>query len=447
MPYAKKPLQISIFELASYLKSQLNEGSVMSLTTWLKKNPYFYEKVLENTGELIYGKNRKLLCPPLSKNYAHMGVCADYLMKFELQYQNQGIAVVPTLFAESVFKTCEFNRFVKLDLVVAKRLIDRTKQMKSEFLKTGVLTRDFAKAIIEMSYLDHVGRSGNGYDDVGIEACEEDIQDMLNLHDVMRRFDLSCKHHCIIAPYFAFPNGAEGDFIVDGCLGEMKTSKKLFHDPYQIAQAVSYYLLSEISPIGTTKQIDRIAFYNSRYGCWSYLPVDKIKNKNYLSEILENQIQTLPIKFDKKDSRLDPQICDQPPNIIDSLDRQITEEAKNHKSIISDGLWIGGINCQCYIDQVLDEEEIKIASLLNNKFNFTEYDAILGACVLSPEAIDKFKASDDTRNVIYLKNFLNQIKSQKFSMFGFCPLDEFISLQGSSKTFEFYNYIGSEDIY
>lgn len=245
----------------------------MSLTQWAEWdkdlfNAYFEKPKLNISGDL--------LAPPLNTHYGTIGTAFDYLMRIKLYLHNYNF--VPQTYKQSEMTISNHGIINAFPLVA--ELGARNKQQRN-FIANFIdrlfdcigTARDIQHLIpdcIILAHIESMYRSGQVFpDSIIFHTDTNDIKDLSNLIDLV---DLKCftsKNKCILNPTFGQSSqdicGADGDFIIDDTLIDIKTTKYLEFTMEQFRQLMGYYILNlrANNPCG---EINNLGIYYSRFG-------------------------------------------------------------------------------------------------------------------------------------------------------------------------------------
>jgi len=253
----------------------------MSLTSLIKNDKNLTAKIKSAFKRPKLDKSKPLLAKPLTKNYGTVGVAFDYLFRFYLEKNNSiNNSNITRWTSESA---C--NYLDDETRIVAESIIADVKKLKNEYIKTGLLSRDLIRQTIRMSYIDPVYRSGFGAEYIGTNADELDIDDIETQFKLIEPGLYKSENVCLLNPTFyeasSLVGGADADFIFDGKLIDIKTTKNLnlkLNDFYQI---IGYLLLYRISGVFCNygiedSEINQLGLYYSRYSYLFLFDVNEI---------------------------------------------------------------------------------------------------------------------------------------------------------------------------
>jgi len=229
---------------------------------------------------------RELLAPPLSKRYTLVGTAFDYLMRFYLKRLNPNamsskwvaeysiISPWSPLMKDVVIdgQTGEIFSHTETELTKkARQIIEHAKTEYSNYLSSGRMTDQLIESTLCLAQLDPIYRAGFVDENLGT-VYEEDADDLRNLIAIVKPDLFKAAHLCLLNPTFGkashLVGGADADLLIDDTIIEIKTTKKLQLQRRNFDQLVAYFVLHEISGIGSLTlkpEISRVAIYFSRH--------------------------------------------------------------------------------------------------------------------------------------------------------------------------------------
>lgn len=253
---------------------------------------------------------------PKTKSYGLIGTAFDYLFRFNLKRLNPAaltkrwvaeIALnllpqdydVEGLKAESkstgtpieVLKEIvglEIKRQPGTLREKVERLIAQAKQVYDAYIHSGIMSGDVIRAAVHLAQIDPIYRAGYIDPNLG-EVDDLVIQELRELIEIVSNEAFIAKDYCLLNPTFGDASlevgGADADFIIDGCLVDIKTIKSARFTRDQFNQLVGYYILHDIGGIDGERNITitSLGVYYSRYGELCTFPVAPLLGKAYSS--------------------------------------------------------------------------------------------------------------------------------------------------------------------
>lgn len=133
-----------------------------------------------------------------------------------------------------------------------KEIIQYSKKVRDEFIKTGKMSSDLYKAVLLLAQVDVIYRAGVVDENLG-NVDEKDIEDLKNLISVAKPEYFKAKKICILNPTFGIASqlvgGADCDLVIDDAIIDIKTTKKLDLTRNYFDQLIGYYILYKIGGI------------------------------------------------------------------------------------------------------------------------------------------------------------------------------------------------------
>jgi len=271
----------------------------MSLTTIITE-PEVRDQLKKLIRRPDFDGGRKLLAPPLTKNYMLVGTAFDYILRFYLKRVNPQAVERGHWVAEwaadctDALTLCPESDSVEIMPELAtspdkhklamqmKRIIDEAKYQLSLCLKTGRITDRLLSSAIQLAKLDGIFRGGlTGQVDLA-DIDERDKDDLRQLVRVIPAGVFKAKAVCVLNPTFGeasgLVGGADADVILDDTLIEIKTTQKCRLLSNHLRQLAGYYCLYRISGVTgvpADKPLRRLGVYFSRYGYLYTVPITK----------------------------------------------------------------------------------------------------------------------------------------------------------------------------
>jgi len=253
---------------------------------------------------------------PKTRSYGLTGTAFDYLFRFKLRRLNPSALtkrwVAETalnslpqdyddeeLKAESKAKGIPVDALKEMiDLGIKKqpsslkerveRLITEAKQVYDEYIRSGIMNDEVVRATVHLAQIDPIYRAGYVDPNLG-QADNLVIQELRELIEIVIDEAFIARDHCLLNPTFGDAShevgGADADFIIDGCLADIKTTKSARFTRDQFNQLIGYYVLHDIGGIDGdySLTVTTLGVYYSRYGELCTFPVAPIIERGYSS--------------------------------------------------------------------------------------------------------------------------------------------------------------------
>lgn len=313
----------------------------MSLTSFLNQKDV-KQKFQQTFPKLVVHTNKKLLAPPVTKNYSLVGTAFDYLMRFYLMHLNpnaitkkwvaeiavefisfwkdgirrdskDGIEVhkaIDELINDKFNDSSEISDEQKMKLqhtmgkygldyeyhweeieftIKGLKIIKLAKRVLSEYMTSGTISEPLLKSAIMLAQLDYYFRSGTKCKNLGIVDMG-DMIDLIKLISIIHPEFLKAREICVLNPTFGkaskLVGGADVDLVIDDMLIDIKTTQNSYLKEDYFHQIIGYYTLYRIGGIdglSSKHKIKRIGIYSSRYAYLHVIEVkDIIDKKTYL---------------------------------------------------------------------------------------------------------------------------------------------------------------------
>ncbi len=279
----------------------------MSLTSFLKN------KDVKDAFKHEFKKPRlklqgELLAPPLTNHYGLVGTAFDYLLRFYIKRINPNaieqhwvseasLHLLEVAYLHDLLEIPEVSPVTQKlkekitenptlsDPIVYKKvkeIIQYSKKVRDEFIKTGKLSPDLYKAVLLLAQVDVIYRAGVVDENLG-NVDEKDIEDLKNLISIAKPEYFKAKKICILNPTFGTASqlvgGADCDLVIDDAIIDIKTTKKLDLTRNYFDQLIGYYILYKIGGINgmpSNCEIKKLGIYFSRYGYLHFIDVRDI---------------------------------------------------------------------------------------------------------------------------------------------------------------------------
>jgi len=290
----------------------------MSLTSFLK------DKDVKDAFKREFKKPRlklqgELLAPPLTNHYGLVGTAFDYLLRFYIKRVNPN-AIERRWVSEASLHLLEMAHLHDLleipevspviqklkekitenptlsDPIVYKKvkeIIQYSKKVRDEFIKTGKMSSDLYKAVLLLAQVDVIYRAGVVDENLG-NVDEKDIEDLKNLISVAKPEYFKAKKICILNPTFGIASqlvgGADCDLVIDDAIIDIKTTKKLDLTRNYFDQLIGYYILYKIGGIDgmpSNCEIKKLGIYFSRYAYLLFIDVRDIIREDTFPNFVE----------------------------------------------------------------------------------------------------------------------------------------------------------------
>jgi len=128
--------------------------------------------------------------------------------------------------------------------------------------------------------IESVYRSGRDFPNTEIFSFDDnDVKDLMNLINIIDYKLFLAKEQCILNPTFGQSSldlgGADADFIIDGTLIDIKTTKYLKFTRDHFRQLIGYYLLNKREN-NINGDIKELGIYFSRFGIFYTFPIPEM---------------------------------------------------------------------------------------------------------------------------------------------------------------------------
>lgn len=202
----------------------------------------------------------ELLAPPLTKNYGTVGTAFDYAMRLKLLSFNRKFVKDFPLVARHGAKADRKR----------KQFLSAFDQRKDAYLRGEMPIVSLLPDCVALAKLEAVFRSGRNFPNADIfYADEEDIRDLRRLVELVEEELFTATQQCILNPTFGQSSldvgGADADFIIDGTLVEIKTTKTIEFKREYFRQLMGYYILNKREH-DMHGEIEKLGIYFSRFG-------------------------------------------------------------------------------------------------------------------------------------------------------------------------------------
>jgi hypothetical protein len=251
---------------------------------------------------------------PKTKSYSLIGTAFDYLFRFNLKKLNPSavtkrwvaetaLSFLPQDYDTDGLKKLSKKQGIPVDIlkdfsdlkvtrqpgslrVKVEGIINEAKEAYSEYLKSGIMTDELIRAAICLAQIDPIYRAN--YVDPNMGKVDDLVmQEMRELIGIVDNNRFIAKEHCLLNPTFGEASrevgGADADFILDGCIVDIKTTKYATFNREQFNQLIGYYTLHDIGGIDGNRDINitNMGIYFSRFGELVTFPVAPLIGKEY----------------------------------------------------------------------------------------------------------------------------------------------------------------------
>lgn len=244
----------------------------MSLTSFLKDNGDLRILIDQTFEKPEVNIEADRLAEPQTTNYALIGTAFDYILRFKLEREYDGVDSRPWIahqglqFAEMAGMATESSTGQALSDILSD-----AERLHREYLDSGRMTDELLAATLDLGRLDWIYRSGRVSDEFG-EAPEGDIDDLRQLYDIVPEDEFSEADTVLLNPTFgsasSLVNGADADIVLDSTLIDIKTVKdaKLKIDYWR--QLVGYCVLADLASdeLDHMPEFTGVGIYFSRHG-------------------------------------------------------------------------------------------------------------------------------------------------------------------------------------
>jgi len=253
---------------------------------------------------------------PKTKSYGLTGTAFDYLFRFKLKRLNptaltkhwvaeDALRLLPNDYDERELKAETRAKGIPvdvlkemIDLEIKKqpsslkerigRLIMEAKQIYDEYIRSGIMNDEVIRATVHLAQIDPIYRAN--YLDPNLGQVDNlVIQELKELIEIVNDEAFIARDHCLLNPTFGDAShevgGADADFIIDGCLVDIKTTKSAKFTRNIFNQLIGYYILHDIGGIDGDYNITvtTLAVYYSRYGELCTFPIAPLIGRGYSS--------------------------------------------------------------------------------------------------------------------------------------------------------------------
>ena len=253
---------------------------------------------------------------PKTKSYGLTGTAFDYLFRFKLRRLNPSALTkrwvaetalnsLPQDYDDEELKAESKATGIPVDILKemfgleikrqpdslrekVDRLIKEAKQIYDEYIRLGIMNDEVIRATVHLAQIDPIYRADYVDPNLG-QADDIVIQELRELIEIVSDETFISRDHCLLNPTFGDASrevgGADADFIIDGCLVDIKTTKSAKFTRNQFNQLIGYYILHDIGGIDGdyNLNITTLGVYYSRYGELCTFPVEPLIGRGYSS--------------------------------------------------------------------------------------------------------------------------------------------------------------------
>lgn len=253
---------------------------------------------------------------PMTKSYGLTGTAFDYLFRFKLKRLNPAaltkhwvaeiaLNLLPEDYDNEELKAESKATGIPVNLLrdmvglemkrqpdslreKVDRLIKEAKQTYDEYIQSGIMSDEVIHAAVHLAQIDPIYRADHVDPNLG-QVDDLVIQELRELIEIVSDEAFIARDHCLLNPTFGDASlqvgGADADFIMDGCLVDIKTTKSARLTRGQFDQLIGYYVLHDIGGIDGYHKltIRSLGVYYSRYGELCTFPVAPLIGTGYSS--------------------------------------------------------------------------------------------------------------------------------------------------------------------
>jgi len=253
---------------------------------------------------------------PKTKSYGLTGTAFDYLFRFKLRRLNPtaltkrwvaeiALSSLPQDYDDEELEAESRARGIPVDALKeminlgikkqpsslkerVEKLITEAKQIYDEYIRLGIMNDEVIRATVHLAQIDPVYRAN--YLDPNLGQVDNlVIQELRELIEIVNDEAFIARDRCLLNPTFGDASyevgGADADFIIDGCLVDIKTTKSAKFTRKQFNQLIGYYILHDIGGIDGDYHLTvmTLGVYYSRYGELCTFPVEPLIGRGYSS--------------------------------------------------------------------------------------------------------------------------------------------------------------------
>jgi hypothetical protein len=253
---------------------------------------------------------------PKTTSYGLTGTAFDYLFRFKLKSLNPGawtnrwvaetaLGHLSTDYDEEELKMESKATGVPVDVLremiglkvgrqpsplreKVENLIVEARQVYDQYIRSGAMNDEVIRATVHLAQIDPIYRAD--YVDPNLGQVDNLIvQELRELIEIVDDEAFVARDHCLLNPTFGDASrevgGADADFIIDGCLVDIKTTTSAEFKRKHFDQLIGYYILHDVGGIGRDSdvRVTTLGVYYSRYGELCTFPVAPLIGGGYSS--------------------------------------------------------------------------------------------------------------------------------------------------------------------
>jgi hypothetical protein len=240
----------------------------MSLTHWVEWDRELIDALFDKPALNVKGE---LKVEPLTKNYGTVGSAFDYALRLYVARLNANIVKDFPLVAEYGIKGNKKR----------KAFIEEFLKKTAAFLNGQLTLGDLLPDCIILAKIEAIYRSGQDIPNSEIFSINElDVTDIEKMLEIIDPAQWKAKKQCLLNPNFGQSskdiNGADADFIIDGSLIDIKTTKEFKFRREYFRQLAGYHLLN-IRENNMHGKFKSLGIYYARFGVLFTFPVSEMK--------------------------------------------------------------------------------------------------------------------------------------------------------------------------
>lgn len=229
----------------------------MSLTDWTNYSRDLIDALYDKPDFNIRGE---LKAQPLTGSYTIVETAFDYAIRLQVARFNANLFSDFPLAAQLGIRGDKKR----------KGFIDDFEGKSREYLRDRLTLSELLPDCIILAKMEAVSRSGKDIPNADIFSVDEpDIVDLQILTGAVNPIKWTAANECFISPGFGKSSldigGADADFIIDGTLIDVKTTKELDFKQEYFRQLLGYNILNERENHMYGK-ISSLGIYFSRFG-------------------------------------------------------------------------------------------------------------------------------------------------------------------------------------
>lgn len=265
---------------------------VMSLTSFLEI-PEVKAKFSLEFPKPTFNVKRELLAPPILEGHSQLtGTAGDYCLRFYVKYLNPQAEEdeggwVAERAVRALKRRGENNLYELGNVAVAE-----ARENYQFFLKTGKFTDELLRSTLLLAKLDPLMRRSDYIVENFSVIDKEDIADLWNLINIVDPNLFRTQGRVLLNPDFGpgslLVKGADADLILNDCLIDIKTMKKLTFERKHLTQLLGYYTLSVIERRfdPDIEPINQLGIYFARHALVYKFEVKEVINPKTFPQFL-----------------------------------------------------------------------------------------------------------------------------------------------------------------